>query len=254
MTFEVSADAYDRFMGRFSSLLAVPFASVGLADVPAGVAVLDVGCGPGMLTAELVRRCGKSRVSAVDPSESFVAAAAGRFPAADVRRASADELPYADGVFGAAMAQLVVQFMPDPVAGLREMARVTAPGGRVSACVWDYAGTGAVSGFWRTALRLDPVARGENAAPGGASGELTGFFEAAGLHSVQESLLTVAVSFPTFADWWEPFTLGVGPAGAYVVGLDEAGRTRLVDALREEYGDGPFTIEAGAWTATGLVR
>src|SRR5436190_13950571 len=123
--FDVAADAYVQFMGRFSTPLAAPFADVGLAGVDPTARVLDVGCGPGMLTFELVKRQGESSVSAVDPAESFVKATAASYPAADVRRATAEDLPFADDTFGATLAQLVVHFMRDPDAGVREMARVT---------------------------------------------------------------------------------------------------------------------------------
>ena len=134
MGFDVTADAYDRFMGRFSEPLAELF--VEWADVRPGQRALDVGCGPGALTARLVERVGLGSVAALDPSDSFVAAARGRFPDLDVRRAAAEQLPYPDDTFDAALAQLVVHFMKDPVAGVREMARVTRPGGVVAACVW----------------------------------------------------------------------------------------------------------------------
>ncbi len=111
-----------------------------LAGVRSGQRVLDVGCGPGALTGELVARAGASHVSAVDPTEGFVAAAGERHPGVDVRRAGAEELPFADGEFDASLAQLVVHFMADPARGLAEMARVTRPNGVVSACVWDFAG------------------------------------------------------------------------------------------------------------------
>src|SRR6187551_1578775 len=150
MTFDVAAEAYDRFMGRYSVLLAPQLADLG--GVRPGQRVLDVGCGPGSLTGELVRRVGGDAVAAVDPSEPFVAAAKARHPAVDVRRASAEHLPFEDGVFDAALAQLVVHFMADPVAGLREMARVTRPGGIAAACVWDHGGgRGPLSPFWRAA-------------------------------------------------------------------------------------------------------
>jgi ubiquinone/menaquinone biosynthesis C-methylase UbiE len=138
MSFVVAADAYDRFMGRYSVPLAPRFAD--FAAVAPGQHVLDVGCGPGALTAELVKRVGPDAVSAVDPSEPFVAAARERHPGVTVERAAAEQLPFGVGAFDAALAQLVVHFMTDPVAGLREMARVTREGGVVAACVWDLAG------------------------------------------------------------------------------------------------------------------
>jgi ubiquinone/menaquinone biosynthesis C-methylase UbiE len=130
------ADAYDRFMGRFSRPLAVPFAD--FAGLPLDGRVLDVGCGPGALTAELARRAGAGRVTAVDPSEEFVAALRGRHPGVQVIRAPAEDLPFEGGCFEATLAQLVVNVMDDPVGGLREMARVTRDGGVVAACVWDF--------------------------------------------------------------------------------------------------------------------
>ena len=126
MSFNVGADAYDRFMGRYSVPLAPLFAD--FAGVTSGKRVLDVGCGPGALTGELIRRTAPGDISAVDPSESFVDAARERYPAVTVRRGAAEQLPFEDDKFDVALAQLVVHFMTDPVAGLREMSRVTRLG------------------------------------------------------------------------------------------------------------------------------
>src|SRR5580765_1100353 len=120
-------------MGRYSRHLSAPL--VDFAGIEAGDRVLDVGSGPGALTVELARRVGAEAVTAVDPSAGFVLAVRSRVPAATVVRASAENLPLPDGAFDAALAQLVVHFMADPVAGLREMARVTRRGGAVAACV-----------------------------------------------------------------------------------------------------------------------
>ena len=139
------ADAYDRFMGRYSRPLAVPFAD--FAGLPLDGRVLDVGCGPGALTAELARRAGPERVTAVDPSEEFVAALRGRHPGVQVIRASAEDLPFEGGCFDATLAQLVINVIDDPVAGLREMARVTRDGGVVAACVWDFTDGGPIGPF-----------------------------------------------------------------------------------------------------------
>ena len=138
MGFEVAGADYDRFMGRYSRLLAPQLAD--FAGIAAGQRVLDVGSGPGALTAELVARLGRRRVVAVDPSAAFVAALRERLPDVEAAQASAEALPFGDDAFDAALAQLVVHFMADPVAGLREMARVTRTGGVVAACVWDHAG------------------------------------------------------------------------------------------------------------------
>lgn len=246
MSFNVAAGAYDRFMGRYSRHLAPQMADLG--DVAAGQRALDVGCGPGALTSELVARLGAASVAAVDPSPPFVEAARERHPGVDVREASADALPFDDGAFDTALAQLVVHFMPDPVAGLREMARVTRPGGVVVACVWDHAGgEGPLGAFWNAVRELDPTAHDESDLPGARRGHLQQLFEAAGLHDVEETSLDSRVEHPTFEDWWEPFTLGVGPAGGYVARLEEPDRSRLAAHCEELLPAAPFEVAASAW-------
>src|SRR6266581_2766788 len=218
MSFNVSADAYLRFMGRYSEPLAAQFAD--LAGVRRGQRVLDVGCGPGALTAELVSRAGADAVSAVEPSASFAAAVGERLPGVDVRLSAAEQLPFPDSAFDAALAQLVVHFMADPVLGLREMSRVTRPGGVVSACVWDHAGgRGPLTAFWRAVRELDPAADDESDLAGVREGHLAELFTQAGLDAVKVTTLTVQVRQAGFDSWWETFTLGVGPAGAYLTSL-----------------------------------
>jgi len=251
VSFAVAADAYDRFMGRYSVLLAPQL--LALADVVVGQRVLDVGCGPGALVTELVRRLGPAAVSAVDPSEPFVAAARERHPGVDVERASAERLPFPDGTFDAALAQLVVHFMTDPVGGLREMARVTRAHGVVAACVWDHSagGHGPLSVFWEAARELDSEVADESELAGTRAGHLAELFGAAGLDEVEETHLVVSVEHPTFEDWWEPFTLGVGPAGAHVARLDPGRQTELRERCRQLLPAAPFVLEARAWAARG---
>jgi SAM-dependent methyltransferase len=252
MTFDVPADAYARFMGGYSEKLAVELADA--AGVTAGQSALDVGCGPGALAAVLVERLGAENVAALDPSEPFVEAARVRLPGVDIRLAGAESIPFDDAGFDAALAELVVQFMSDPVAGLREMARVTKPGGTVAACVWDH-GTdrGALSPFWKVARVLDPGVDDESDQVGAHEGQLTRLFEQVGLRDVRSLLLTVHRDYASFDDWWEPFTWGVGPAGAYLAGLDDVARRELERACAASLPSGPFTIDASAWTAVGTV-
>jgi ubiquinone/menaquinone biosynthesis C-methylase UbiE len=251
MTFFIAADAYDRFMGRYSSLLAAQLAD--FAGVSSGLRVLDVGCGPGALTSELVQRLGASAVAAVDPSEPFVVAAHERHPGVDVRQAAAEELPFADGEFDAALAQLVVHFMADPVRGLAEMARVTKNGGGVvCACVWDHAGDQSpLSPFWQAVRELEPGADAEANLAGTRGGHLTELFSEAGLREVEETALPVQLEHATFEDWWEPFTLGVGPAGVYLASLDATKQAELRETCRRRLPEPPFTLSARAWTARG---
>jgi SAM-dependent methyltransferase len=252
MSFHVGADAYDRFMGRYSTPLAPRLAD--FAGIGAGQVVLDVGCGPGALTGELVRRLGASSVSAVDPSEPFVAAARQRHPGVKVERAAAEQLPFANDTFDAALAQLVVHFMTDPVSGLGEMRRVVRQGGVVAACVWDHAGGhGPLSRFWEAAREIDPAIHDESLLAGTRQGQLGDLFKEAGLGDVEEDVLAVEVQHPTFDEWWEPFNLGVGPAGAYVASLDPGRRAKLREQCRAMLPAPPFALTAQAWAARGVV-
>jgi SAM-dependent methyltransferase len=252
VSFAVTADAYDRFMGRYSSLLSPQLADY--AGVRSGQRVIDVGCGPGALTSELIDRLGPTNVSAVDPSEPFIAAVRERFPTADARLAAAEALPFPDNAFDAALAQLVVHFMSDPVAGLREMTRVVRRDGVVAACVWDHAGGhGPLSVFWEAARELDPDVKDESRRAGARAGHLAELLVEAGLRSVEATALVVSVTHVSFEDWWQPFTLGVGPAGAYTAGLDASRRAELKERCRELLPRAPFELAARAWTARGLV-
>jgi ubiquinone/menaquinone biosynthesis C-methylase UbiE len=243
-------EAYDRFMGRYSVPLAPLLADFG--QIAPGARVLDVGCGPGALTAELERRVGAAAVSAVDPSTPFIAAARARHPGVDVRQASAEELPFADGEFDASLAQLVVHFMANPLAGLREMARVTRDRGVVAACVWDHAeGGGPLVRFWTAAREFDPNVEDESLRAGARRGHLVELLEEVGLEAVEETALTAQVEHATFDEWWDPFTLGVGPAGRYLETLDTEHRNRLRDRCAEDFPAGGLTVSARAWAARG---
>lgn len=250
MSFDVAADAYDAFMGRYSRLLAPHMAD--LAGIKPGDYVIDVGCGPGSLTGLLAQRVGADHVAAVDPSEPFVAATAARHPGVDVRLAAAEHLPFDDDRFDASLAQLVVHFMADPIAGLGEMRRVTRPGGTVVACVWDHAGgMGPLGLFWRAARALDPGVHDESNLAGAREGHLGELFLEAGLLDIEETTLNADLEHADFEAWWEPFTRGVGPAGAYVATLESPGRDALRERCRAELPPSSFVVPARAWAARG---
>lgn len=241
-----SADAYDRFMGRYSVPLASEFADFAL--VRGGQRVLDVGSGPGALTKELTER--DAAVTAVDPSQAFLEAVRVRHPEAEAVLAPAEDLPFADGTFDAALAQLVVHFMTDPVVGLGEMKRVTRGGGVVAACVWDFGGDRSpLSPFWEAVREFDPRIPDETERPGTRRGHIGELFLAAGFADVDETALRVEVVHPNFEDWWEPFTLAVGPAGVYLAGLDPDRRNQLRERCRSRFAGGAFPITAWAWAA-----
>lgn len=252
MYFDVPAQAYGRFMGQYSERLSVLFAAA--ADLLPGAHALDVGCGPGALTAQLVERLGADSVTAIDPSSSFVDAARQRFPDVEVRTGVAEALPFPDDSFDAALAQLVVHFMSDPVAGLREMGRVTRPGGLVMACVSDNAGhSGPLSLFWSAVHDLTPEIVGEGVLAGSREGHLAQLCAEAGLREIESSVLTVRVGFATFDDWWQPYLLGVGPAGAHVAPLEVQARERLRLRCAELLPEPPFEVSASAWCVRATV-
>jgi len=244
-------------VGRYAPELARKL--IAAAGVREGQRALDVGCGPGALTGELAAVLGSDRVAAVEPSSVFAEACRVRHPGVDVVVASAEALPWADGEFDHALAQLVVNFMTDPPAGVREMARVTLAGGTVSAAVWDYAGgMTLLRRFWDAAVALDPSAseRDEGVCmPFCRPGELGDLWAAAGLDDVEVVPVVVSARYDGFEDLWQPLELGVAPSGAYAVSLEPDRRAALKDELRRRLGAGeqPFQLTARAWVVTGRV-
>src|SRR5947209_1889672 len=235
-----SDTAYDSFMGRFSRRLAPVFAD--FAGVGEGQRVVDVGAGTGALTAELTRR--DADTAAAEPSAAFVAALRARFPRVDVREAGAEELPWPDESFDAALAQLVVTFMSDAPAGLAEMRRVVRPGGTVAVCMWDRDGMEMLAAVDRTRDAL------------GVERALTAYRTREEItqlvgEGAEAELLAVEASYDDFEDFWGALRAGVGPAGAWVAALDDEQRTvaraELYRQLDEP--DGPFTLTGRAWAA-----
>lgn len=252
MTFDVAADSYDRFMGRFSQPLAERF--VEWAAPPEGGRALDVGCGTGALTAVLARHYGETEVAGVDPSASFVAATSARFPWADIRHGTAEALPFDDALFSASLAELVVHFMTDAATGAREMMRVTRPGGVVAACVWDFAGHRAPQSTFFDALTATVEGvDDETHRVGARRGDLEQLLRDAGCVDVSETELSVTVAYAGFDEWWEPYTLGVAPAGRQLAALSPDDRERVRARCAELLPAGPFDVTATAWAARGVI-
>jgi SAM-dependent methyltransferase len=252
MSFAVSGDAYDRFMGRYSRRLAPVFAD--FAGVEAGQRVLDVGCGSGVLTEELAGRVGAEQVSGVDPSP-LLAACAERVPGAELKQGKAEALPWLDDSFDAAVAQLVIHFMDDPAAGVTEMARVTRPGGVVAASSWDFAGgMEMLKIYWETARELDHDLSGESRSFGNLE-QLEALWRELGLEGIQAGPLEVSAGYEDFDELWGTFLLGVGPAGEYVVSLPAERQETLREEYRRRLGEpsGGLTLSARAWAARGRV-
>jgi SAM-dependent methyltransferase len=257
-TFRASAAAYDRHVGRYGPQLAS--ALIAFAEVAPGMRVLDVGCGPGALAEALAERLGRVNVCGADPSEAFVQACRERVPGIEAVVAPAEGLPFADAAFDAALSQLVVNFMDDAEAGVREMTRVTRPGGIVASCVWDYAGEMTLlRAFWDAAREVDPD---RGAADDEAvvmhwcgDGELAGLWRAAGLQDVRFAPLVVRAAYADFEDLWSPLPTGIAPSGTFCASLDDRRRAVLHDAYRLRLGvaDEPFELTARAWAVAGIV-
>lgn len=254
--FRTSGEAYDRHVGRYTDELAA--ALVEVAGVRPGQRALDVGSGPGALTRALAAITGADDVAAVDPSPPYAEACRARVPNADVRVATAEALPFADGTFDVVLSQLVLNFMSDAPAGVREMRRVARPGASVGACVWDYAdGMTLLRRFWDAALRVDPEGAGERdegrVMPYCTPPELEALWTGAGLDDVACGELDAGARYEDFDSLWEPLESGVAPSGAYAAALDAGARAALRGELYELLGSpsGAFALEARAWYVLG---
>jgi SAM-dependent methyltransferase len=237
-----SENAYDTFMGRFSTRLAPVFAD--FAGIEAGSRVLDVGAGTGALTAELVRR--DADVSAVEPSPEFTATLQRRFPDIDARQGGAEQLPWAEDSFDAALAQLVVAFMSDANAGIAEMRRVVRPGGVVAVCMWMRDEMELLAAINRTQAVISPE-RSADVSPYRSPGAARELFGA----DVEVETLTVTGDYSGFDDFWSALGAGAGPAGVWLLSLSDEQRAAAREELYRQLGEptGPFTLTGSAWAA-----
>ena len=257
----LQSDAYSRFMDRWGRRLApllVKFAQLG-----APASVLDVGTGLGALATSLASAYPHASVTGIDPSAAFIEAAAARTqnPRLQFLGGDAQALQFPDGSFDAVLSSLVMNFILEPSQALREMIRVTRPGGVVAAAVWDYGeGMEMLRVFWDEAIALNPAVAlsDERHLALCKRGELGALWRSGGLAGIDEQPLTIDLNFESFDDYWSPFLGGIGPAGAYVAALSESDRDalryRLVHRLCDGHEDQPITLHARAWAVRGAVR
>ncbi|MBI3693996.1 MAG: methyltransferase domain-containing protein [Acidobacteria bacterium] len=256
------AEAYDQFMGRWSRLVAPLL--LEFADIPNTGRVLDVGSGTGSLAFAIAARKPRCHVLGIDPSKEYVAYAISRNRVgtrANFEIGDAQQLRFADATFQSSLSLLVFNFIPDPGKALREVARVTKSGGRIAAAVWDYgAGMRMLRVFWDSAVSIDPQAEAfdEKQMPLCRAGELSELWKKAGLTSVDERPLDITMRFPSFADYWDPFLLGQGPAGSYIHRLERARleilRGELKRRLQISAENVSFDLPARVWAVRGAVR
>ena len=256
-----NAEAYERFMGRWSRQIApllVDFAALANAG-----RVLDIGSGTGSLAFEVAKRKTGVQVTGIDPSPEYVGYAASRNPFPDrvaFQTGDAQRMEFKESTFAASVSLLVFNFIPDAEKALREARRATKPGGRVAAAVWDYGGRmRMLREFWDAATEIDPGADklDEKNMPLCRSGELSRLWRQGGLEQVEEQPLETEIKFSSFSDYWEPFLLGQGPAGAYVRKLDHSRSQALRRAVRRRVAqyseEDAFALPARVWAVRGDV-
>lgn len=256
-----AGDSYDRYMGRWSRRIAPLF--LDLLAMPGGLDWLEVGCGTGALSAEILSRCAPASLVAIDPSENFLATARTNIadPRAEFREGDAQALAVGTGSCDAAVSALTLNFVPDRAKALSEMKRATRPGGTVAFYVWDYPGAGLefLRAFWTQAAALDPqgvelaeARRFPFCTPDG----LMALAREAGLAEATCDALETPTVFPEFDDYWQPFTMGTGPAPGYVAGLDPEARERLratLEANLPHDAGGAIVLKARAWAVRAKV-
>jgi SAM-dependent methyltransferase len=254
-----SGDAYERYVGRWSRLVAQEF--LGWLAAPPGGWWLDVGCGMGALVETILALADPSEVVGIDPSPAYVASARDRVNDGRVRFevGDAQALQEASVTFDAVVAGLVLNFVAEPEKALSEMVRVARQGGTVAAYVWDYAeGMQLMRYFWDAAGALDSRAweldEGRRF-PLCKPGPLTHLFQASGLEEVEVRAIDVPTVFRDFEDYWSPFLGGQAPAPGYAMSLSEERRAALRERIRASLptnSQGEHHLVARAWAVRGV--
>lgn len=256
-----AGDSYDRYMGRWSRMIAPRF--LAWLAAPGDREWLEVGCGTGALSRAILDQGAPQHLIAIDPSEGFLAQAKANVPdaRAEFRRGDAQDLPIEAGSQDVVVSALVLNFVPDRLRALSEMRRVARRGATIAFYVWDYPGGGIefMRAFWSAATSLDPQASDlteDKRFPFCTQERLVELGQEAGLASVESAAIETPTVFTSFEDYWQPFTLGAGPAPGYCTTLDPEPRQRLKERLEASLPrqpDGSIHLKARAWAVKALA-
>ncbi len=256
-----TGESYDRYMGRWSRYLAPRF--LAWLGVQAGRDWLEVGCGTGALSGEILARCQPRSQVGIDPSEGFInlAMQKEKDPRINFCVADAQDLPFEASSHDVVVSALVLNFIPDRHKALLEMRRICRRGGVIAFFVWDYpgGGVGFMHKFWQAAISLNPSAvdlAEDVRFPFCTREGLMKITQNAGLREIEITQIEINTAFRDFEDYWQPFTLGAGPAPGYCASLDPNSRERLREKLRHELAgaeDGSITLKARAWAMRARV-
>lgn len=256
-----SGNEYNAYVGRWSRLIADEF--LRWLDVNHESHWLDVGCGTGTLVRAILNTQHPRSVHGIDSSSGFIDYASAHFlaPRARFSVGDATALPARDAAFDATVSGLLLNFVPDAGAAVREMARVTRGDGTVAAYVWDYGGNmQMMTAFWNAAVELDPSIQALNEAmrfPIARPEPLRSLFESSGIVDVETDGIEINTNFRDFDDYWSPFLGGQGSAPTYAMSLSDGDRNRLRDRIRASLPiepDGSISLTARAWVVKGRVQ
>ncbi len=257
-----AGDSYKAYMGRWSRRVARGF--LGWLNAAEDLDWLEVGCGTGALSSEILLRCRPRSVLGVEPSQGFLTEARKRVPdkRAEFQIGEAQALPLEDGSKDVAASALVLNFVPDKQKALEEMVRVTRPGGIVCFYVWDYPGGGVefVQAFWDAAVELNRDAQDlseDKRFSECTENDLAESARSPGLVEVETKAIETSTIFTSFEDFWQPFTLGAGPAPGYCVNLEPGARGKLRNTLQNRLPvneDGSISMKVRAWGVKASTR
>ena len=253
-----SGIAYERFMGRWSNLVAQKF--LRWLDIAPARTWLDVGCGTGALTRLILESYQPREIIAIDSSADFISHAQRSITNSSVhfKVGLAQSLDLDSNSIDAVVSGLVLNFVPQPIEAVLEMLRVTRPGGKIGIFLWDYAdGMQFLRYFWDAAVKLDQNAREHDEGvrfPICREGQLESLVREAGLKQVEGTAIEINTVFQSFDDYWQPFLGKVGSAPSYVNSMDPENRQKLEDKLRTSLpigADGSISLTARAWAVKG---